>query len=232
MCGRYSISTPASKLAERFKIDVPEGYTQHYNASPTKILPVITNEHPQGLSFFYWGVVPAFAKNRSVSSKLFNVKAETILEKTSSLKALQARRCLVPADGFYDWKNLTKKRKIPYRFVVKQPEIFSFAGLWEEYEDEEEGMVHTFSIITTAPNRLTGEMNNIMPVILKQENEKKWLSNGLAEEEYIKMLTPFSADLMNSFTVSSLINNPELNKPELLKPAPPSDQFGNYTLFS
>ncbi len=232
MCGRYSISTPANKLAERFKIDVPEGYTQIYNASPTQILPVITNEHPQGLSFFYWGVVPAFAKNKSVSSKLFNVSAETILEKTSSLKGLKSRRCLVPADGFYDWKNVGKKKKIPYRFVVNQPEIFAFAGIWEEYEDEDEGMVHTFTIITTAANRLAGEMNNVMPVILSQENEKRWLSEGLEDEEYIKMLTAFPAESMSSFTVSSLINNPDLNKPELTQPAPPSDQFGNYTLFS
>lgn len=232
MCGRYSISTPATKLATRFKIDVPEGYTQHFNASPTKILPVITNEHPQGLSFFYWGVVPSFTKNKAISSKLFNVKAETILEKTSSLNALQSRRCLVPADGFFDWKNVTKKRKIPYRFVVNQPEIFAFAGLWEEYEDEEEGMVHTFSIITTAANRLVSEMNNIMPAILSPENEQKWLTNGLDGQEYLKMLSPFPADSMNSFTVSSLVNNTELNKPELLQPAPPSDQFGNYTLFS
>lgn len=232
MCGRYSISAPADKVGERFKIDVPEGYTQHYNASPTRILPVITNEHPQGLSFFYWGVVPAFAKNKAVASKLFNIKAETILEKTSSLKALQSRRCLVPADGFYDWKNVTKKRKIPYRFVVNESEIFAFAGLWEEYEDEEEGMVHTFSIITTAANRLISDTNPIMPVILTKDNEKKWLSNGLTDEEYIKMLSMYPADAMSSFTVSSLINNPDLNKPELLQPAPPSDQFGNYTLFS
>lgn len=232
MCGRYSISTPATKLAERFKIDVPEGYSSRYNASPTQILPVVTNEHPQGLSFFYWGVVPAFAKNKTITAKLYNIKAETILEKTSTLTALQSRRCLVPADGFFDWKNLTKKRKIPYRFIVKQPEIFSFAGLWEEYEDEEEGMVHTFSIITTPANKLISEMNTTMPAILTQENEKKWLSDGLSDEAYINLLTPFPADLMNSFTVSSLINNPDLDKPELLKPAPPSDQFGNYTLFS
>ena len=232
MCGRYSISTPATKLAERFKIDVPEGYSSRYNASPTQILPVITNEHPQGLSFFYWGVVPAFAKNKTVTAKLYNVRAETILEKTSSLKALQSRRCLVPADGFFDWKHVSKKRKVPYRFVVKQPEIFSFAGLWEEYEDEEEGMVHTFTIITTPSNSITSEMNTSMPAILTPENEKKWLSNELKEEQLIGLLTPFSADLMNSYTISSLINNPDLDKPELLKPAPPSDQFGNYTLFS
>ncbi len=232
MCGRYSIGVPADKLAARFKIDVPEGYTRIYNASPTQILPVITNEHPQGLSFFYWGVVPAFAKNKSVASKLFNIKAETILEKTSSLKALKSRRCLVPADGFYDWKNVTKKRRIPYRFVVNEPEIFAFAGLWEEYEDEEEGTVHTFSVITTAANRITSEMNSVMPVIISQQNEKNWLKDGLEDEDYIKMLTPFPTENMSSFTVSSLINNPDLNKPELTQPAPPSDQFGNYTLFS
>ena len=232
MCGRYSISVSASSLAERFKIDVPEAYRPRYNASPTQILPVITNENPDGVSFFYWGLIPKWAKNKAISTKLYNTKTETLLEKASSSKSLQLRRCLIPADGFFDWKNVSKKRKVPYRFVVQKPEIFAFAGLWEEYEDEEEGMVYTFSIITTGANRITSEMNSSMPAILSQANEKKWLDNSLSAEEWMNMLQPFPNDQMSSFTVSSLINNPENDRPEILKPAPAADQFGNYTLFS
>lgn len=232
MCGRYSISANATKLAERFKIDVPESYRSRYNASPTQILPVITNDNPEGLSFFYWGVVPQFAKNKAISPKLFNVKSETLLQKTSSLKALESRRCLIPADGFFDWKTIGKKRKVPYRFIVKQNELFAFAGLWEEYEDEEEGMVYTFSIITTPANTITSEMNGQMPAILSKENEKKWLSNSLTSEELFRLLQPYPSDGMSSFTVSSHLNDPEFDKPEVLNPAPAADQFGNYTLFS
>ena len=232
MCGRYSISASDSELASRFKIDVPEAYRSRYNASPTQILPVITNDNPQGVSFFYWGVVPKWAKNKSVSTKLYNTKASTLLEKVSSSKALGQRRCLVPADGFFDWKNVSKKRKVPYRFVVKEPHLFAFAGLWEEYEDDDEGMVYTFSIITTDANLLTGEMNTGMPAILSQEDEQKWLNNDLSPEEWVNLLRPYPNELMSSFTVSTLLNNPENDRPEILKPAPAADQFGNYTLFS
>lgn len=232
MCGRYSISANASQLAERFKIDVPEAYQNRYNASPTQILPVITNENPEGISFFYWGVVPKFAKNKAISPKLYNINSETLLQKASSSKGLQSRRCLIPADGFFDWKNVGKKRKVPYRFIIKQNELFAFAGLWEEYEDEEEGMVHTFSIITTSANKITSEMNGQMPAILSKENEKQWLNNSLTPEEWVKMLKPYPTESMSSFTVSSFLNNPDYERPEVLKPAPAADQFGNYTLFS
>src|SRR5690606_5233249 len=169
MCRRYSISATATELAERFNIDVPEAYRSRYNAAPTQILPVITNDNPQGLSFFYWGVVPKFAKNKSLSPKLYNTKAETLLQKTSTSKALHQRRCLIPADGFFDWKNVSKKGVVPYRFVLQEPKIFAFAGLWEEYEDDEEGMVYSFSIITTEANAITREMNLNMPAIVSRE---------------------------------------------------------------
>lgn len=231
MCRRYSISPTAAELAERFDIDVPEAYRSRYNAAPTQILPVITNDNPEGLSFFYWGVVPKFAKNKSLSPKLYNTKAETLLQKASTSKALRQRRCLIPADGFFDWKNISKKGVVPYRFVLQEQSIFSFAGLWEEYEDDEEGMVYSFSIITTSANSTIREMNLEMPAIVSREDEKTWLNNALSEEAWIKVLKPYPSQLINSYTVSSLVNNVEHDKPELLRPAPAADQFGNYTLF-
>lgn len=232
MCRRYSISPTAAELAERFDIDVPEAYRSRYNAAPTQILPVITDDNPEGLSFFYWGVVPKFAKNKSLSPKLYNTKAETFIQKATASKALRQRRCLVPADGFYDWKNVSKKGVVPYRFVLEGQKTFAFAGVWEEYEDDEEGMVYTFSIITTEANAITRDMGLSMPAIIAREDEKKWLNNDLSVDECTKLLKPFPAQMMNSFTVSSLLNNLENDKPELLRPAPAADQFGNYTLFS
>src|SRR5699024_1168626 len=119
MCRRYSISPTAAELAERFDIDVPEAYRSRYNAAPTQILPVITNDNPEGISFFYWGVVRNFAKNKSPRPKLYNTKAETLMQKASTSKTLHQRRCLVPADGFYDWNNGSRKRVVPYRFVLE-----------------------------------------------------------------------------------------------------------------
>lgn len=232
MCRRYSISPTAAELAERFDIDVPEAYRSRYNAAPTQILPVITNDNPEGLSFFYWGVVPKFAKNKSLSPKLYNTKAETLMQKASTSKALHQRRCLVPADGFYDWKNVSKKGVVPYRFVLEEPRIFAFAGLWEEYEDDEEGMVYTFSIITTEANAIAREMNLNMPAIIAKKDEKNWLQDDLTPDEWTAMLKPFPSQMMSSFTVSPLLNNLEYDRPELLRPAPAADQFGNYTLFN
>ena len=109
MCGRYTIIAKAEEIEKRFNVHVPESYQPRYNAAPTQILPVITNSSPDGLSFFHWGLIPKWAKDKSISSKLINARAETLTEKVSFKNALQQRRCLVLADGFYEWKRSSKK---------------------------------------------------------------------------------------------------------------------------
>jgi putative SOS response-associated peptidase YedK len=206
-------------------------FKPRYNIAPTQLVPVITSESPKGFSFFYWGITPDFAKNKPVSQKFINAKAETVNEKISFKSSFEKRRCLVPADGFYEWKKLGKKTKVPYRFTMANNEAFSFAGIWEEYENEKGEINHTFLILTTEPNRLVAEVHDRMPVILKKEDEKKWLDKYSSETSLLQMLTTYSADDMLSYTVSPLVNQVQNDSPGIIRKTSPMDQFGNYTLF-
>jgi putative SOS response-associated peptidase YedK len=229
---RYSICVPATSLEERFSVEVSPGYTPRFNAAPGQLLPVITNTGPNGISFFYWGLDPKWAKNKPISDKIINVQAELIPDKTSSRKSLEQRRCLVPADGFYEWKRVGKKITIPYRYVLKSKALFSIAALWEEYEDEEEKeSYHTFTMITVPANNSVLVANERMPAILQPEDEKIWLSNSGTMEDWLSVLKTYPGDLLDNYSISPRINSLTPNDAGLILPAPPADQFGNLTLF-
>lgn len=231
MCGRYSLSKSKIELEERFQAEMLADFKPRYNIAPTQLVPVITSDSPKGFSFFYWGITPDFGQNKPVAQKLINARAETIHEKISFKNSFQQRRCLIPADGFYEWKRLGKKTKIPYRFTLREVEIFSFAGIWEEYETVTGEVQHTFLILTTTPNEVVEEVHERMPVILNREAEKKWLDKYSSDSDLLKLLTPFPAELMLSYTVSPLVNSVQNDSPGIIRRTSPMDQFGNYTLF-
>jgi putative SOS response-associated peptidase YedK len=230
MIERYSISASSQQISERFAAEVPAYYSPRYNAAPTQLLPVITSGAPQGLSLFYWGKPPLWAKNKSLSEKIINLQKESLLERPVLKKALMKFRCILPADGFYAWKKVGKKTAIPYRCVADQP-LFSFAGLWEEFEDETESVVHTFTIITTLANESVGKITDRMPVILDKKGEHIWLNNASTESDLIEILTAYPSEKLNLYPVSPRINDANVDVPSLLIPTPPADQFGNLTLF-
>ena len=232
MCGRYTLTADIKVIEKRFDIDATAHFKPRYNAAPTQLLPIITNQNTQGFSFFYWGMIPRWSKNKNISNKLINARAETITEKVSFKNAFKQRRCLIPADGFYEWKNLGKKQKVPYRILLKNTEPFAFAGLWEEFEDEKDNVAHTFTIVTTAANNLVHAIHDRMPVILPQEAEQKWLDDATSEAELLDLLKPYPANDMDYYTVSPSVNTPANDYPELVKHTPPADQHGNYTLFN
>ncbi|MDF2158287.1 SOS response-associated peptidase [Algoriphagus sp. CAU 1675] len=231
MCGRYSLSKSKIELEERFQAEMLADFKPRYNIAPTQLVPVITSQSPKGFSFFYWGITPEFGQNRPVAQKLINAKAETVGEKVSFKNSFQKRRCLIPADGFYEWKRLGKKTKIPYRFTVRDEELFAFAGIWEEFENVNGESQHTFLILTTTPNETVGEIHDRMPVILNKEDEKKWLDSYTSENDLLAMLKPYDAEKMVSYTVSNLVNSVQNDSPALIKKTLPIDQHGNYTLF-
>ena len=145
-------------------------FSPRYNIAPTQLVPVITSQSPKGFSFFYWGITPDFGKNKPVAQKLINARAESVNDKISFKSSFEKRRCLIPADGFYEWKKLGKKTKIPYRFTLREGELFAFAGIWEEYETVSGEIEHTFLILTTSPNETVSEIHDRMPVILNRQN--------------------------------------------------------------
>ncbi|MBN3583524.1 SOS response-associated peptidase [Algoriphagus aestuarii] len=231
MCGRYSLSKSKIELEERFQAEMLPEFKPRYNIAPTQLVPVITSGSSKGFSFFYWGITPEFGKNKPVAQKLINAKAETVDQKVSFKSSFQKRRCIIPADGFYEWKKLGKKTKIPYRFTLRDTELFSMAGIWEEYETLNGEIQHTFLILTTSPNEIVSEIHDRMPVILTKEQEKVWLDSYSKEEDLMKILNPISADLMISYTVSPLVNTVQNDTPAVMRKTSPMDQHGNYTLF-
>lgn len=231
MIDRYSITAPKAKIHERFHSEVLDNYAPNYNASPTQLLPVIMHTSPQGVSTFYWGNLPKWSKNKALSEKIINIHAESIPEKSTLKRGIMKNRCLIPADGFYAWKKLGKKTTVPYRFVVKDNELFSFAGIWEEFEDEDGNELHTFSIITTLANDLVGSVQERMPAILDPSSEKIWMDKNSSEAALMDLLVPYPPDQMSYYPVSPRILDSNVNVPSLIIPTPPADQFGNLTLF-
>lgn len=231
MIDRYSITATAEQVSMRFLADVPDFYKAHYNASPTHLLPVITSSTPQGVSSFYWGTAPTWAKNKSVSEKIINLHIEDFSEKLSLKKALRKQRCIVPADGFYGWKRVGKKTSIPFRFVFKSQRLFSFPALWEEFEDTDGVQIQTFAIVTSPADRIVGSIQDRMPVILSRESEDIWLNQDSSEDALLKAISASDTKDMNYYPVSPRISQQDVDVPSLIVPTPPSDQYGNLTLF-
>lgn len=216
MCGRFQLSVKGRHISERFNVEVfDELYKPNYNCAPSQKLPVITNEDPGKLSFLKWGLIPSWAKDPKIGFNLINTRAESISEKPSFRNAFKNRRCLVPANGFYEWKK--DENKTPYLIFLKSDELFAMAGIWETWKDGEGRPVYTFSIVTTTPNALMKNIHNRMPVILPQELEEAWLK-GNDEPTLIEMLKPFDEKQMGAHPVSKRVNSPANNDAEIVLP--------------
>ena len=231
MPGRYTITQKEEILHERFNAEVTDRYIPKFNASPTQLLPVITNVNPDGFSFFYWGINPEISKNKAVSVKLYNTPSSQIPEKASFRRTFRNHRCIIPADGFYEWKKISRKGKVPYRITFKTREVFAIAGLWDEYEDDSGQAIHTFSMITVEANDFVSEMSETMPAILRHEDEKTWMDPDSSDEILLGLLRPYDGEAMDAYTVSPAINHQGIDRPDLILPSVPADQFGNYSLF-
>jgi putative SOS response-associated peptidase YedK len=232
MPSAYSIASDASLIDNTFNIDVTEAFQPKYNACPTQLLPVITSDNPDGLSFFYWGVNPAFAKSKRVSDKLTLAPLEEIPDRSRLRRYLRTQRCAIIADGFYDWKMLSKKGRTPYRFFLPDNTPFAIAGLWDSFESEQGETIHTFMMITTAANQEVADITDRMPAMLESDLLIEWLNDSNTEEEsMISLLKPYTEKTLNRFTVNPKLGDSNFDSPELLKNVPPADQFGNFTLF-
>ena len=206
MCGRFSLSANEAELNLRFELEGGEApYVPRYNGAPTQLLAIITGESPHRLSYHRWGLIPPWAKDISIGNKMINARAETITEKASFRTPLFSKRCLVPADGFYEWQQDTGKQ--PYRIFVKSNALFAMAGLWERWKSPAGEVVDSFNIITTEANEFMKPIHNRMPGILKREDEKTWLGSK-DSAEILKLLRPYPAEDMDAYPVSKLVNSP------------------------
>jgi putative SOS response-associated peptidase YedK len=216
MCGRYTISTDPARLAERFQAEVPPQLTTpRFNAAPTQLLPVVLDAD-HSMQLLRWGLIPHWAEDASIGNKMINARAETIAQKPSFREAFRKRRCLVLADGYYEWQK-TADGKQPMRFVLNNEGPFAFAGLWETWRHGEE-LIRSFTIITTSANATTAPVHNRMPVILLPEHEQRWLDPKTEPLDLHELLLPYPDDEMRFYPVSKSINSPSNEGATLIAP--------------
>ncbi len=217
MCGAFSILHPFRDLSTRFNAGYNESFEKpRYNIRPSQPIPTIFNVDPTHINFSIWGVHPAWDKTR----KMFFINArEDSLNKPTWKRLLNEQRCLIPADGFYEWFKTNKsKNKIPYRFELKNKELFSFAGLWQE-ETDSTGQVNPHCvIITTEPNKIVSDVHDRMPAILKKEDEQTWLNPDNSIEAVLATLKPYPANKMHKYQISTLVNSAMNDTIDIIKP--------------
>jgi putative SOS response-associated peptidase YedK len=218
MCGRYRLSRRAEILASYFYAQYDGmDWEARYNIAPTQTVPVIRqdlNTPVRRASFMRWGLVPSWARAVSVGASMINARSETAREKPAFKELLQRRRCLIPADAFYEWKKVGKSKQ-PFCFEMTKREPFAFAGLWDSWRTPEGTALETCTILTTTPNRLLAEVHDRMPVILPAASYDLWLDPGFREVAAVsEMLRPFDTDLMRRYPVSECVNSVANDGPE------------------
>ena len=233
MYDRYAIHTPASKIREELAVEIPAAYLPSYNAGPTQLLPVITSQDKRGVSFFHWGLMAKWSNNKSISAKSINLSADTAFQKTSYRNQLMTHRCIIPISGFYAWKRVSKKQLVPYYYFPTQMPLLGIAGLWEEFEDIDGSVSHSFIMLTVRSSSALIEIEDQMPAFLEPMACLNWLNTNNIEqmEEMVMSITEKHTSLA-SHSVSPAIGDIKNNYAQLIKSVPPSDQHGNYTLFS
>jgi len=221
MCGRFTLTATPQALTEAFAgYAVPDKTPIRYNIAPSQPVAVITNTNEKRLDFFVWGLVPAWAKDPKIGNRLINARAETLGEKPSFKNAYKRRRCLVLADGFYEWqKKPGSKTKTPMYIRLASGRPFAFAGLWEQWHAPDGGEMLSCTIITTEPNELLRPIHNRMPVILLPDAYSAWLNPAEQKPgDLSHLLKPYPAVAMAAYPVSTLVNNPRHDGPECIAP--------------
>jgi len=224
MCGRYRLSRRKQVVEEYFEsVSEEEDWSPRYNIAPTQPVATIRQKgNSRILSTMRWGLVPSWATDIKIGNQLINGRSESVLEKPALRDSFRSRRCLIPADGFYEWKKSGKARH-PFHFGMKDGSLFAFAGVWDRWKSPAGQVLESCSILTTAPNQLLDGVHDRMPVILPQRHYQLWLAAPATESGRLAdLLVPFDASFMHSYPVSPLVNKPENDMPEcaLEVPAP------------
>lgn len=222
MCGRYQLHTPVAILQQAFRFSQRPNLEPRYNIAPTQSVPIVrrTTGDELELAMVRWGLVPFWAKELSVGARMINARAERVATAPSFRAAFKARRCLVPADGFYEWRKVEDaKRKQPYVIRRRDRQPFAFAGLWESWKGPD-GPVETCTIITTQANATLASLHERMPVILEAADHERWLDPG--KPAAADLLKPAADDLLEVFPVSTRVNYVANEGADLIEPINPA----------
>ena len=220
MCGRFNLRLPSAQLAEIFHLLRAPDFLPRYNIAPTQPVAAIRTEDGQReLALLHWGLIPSWAKDPKMGARMINARAETVAEKPSFRSAFRRHRCLIPASGFYEWKQTDSRVKQPYHIAMRDDRAFAFAGLWEHWNGNDGSEIESCTIITTEANEFLKEIHDRMPVILHADDHDRWLDpKNENKTELLSLLTPYPAEEMRADTISTLVNNVRNDSPECLAP--------------
>lgn len=223
MCGRYTLFSDKNDIEELFSVDIDdELYHSSYNIAPGSDSLVILMPRPnvRDAGLFRWGLIPSWADDEKVGIKMTNARSETLLEKPSFKKPFQRQRCIIPANGFYEWQTIYDK-KTPFYVRTLDQDIFGFAGIYEQWKSPDKStVINSYTIISTESNTLLQPLHDRMPVILEQRYYEKWLDPVNSQtDELMKMLKPYPTERMSIYRVSTDVNDEQKNGPELIQPA-------------
>ena len=222
MCGRFTLRTPATVLIEQFGLstglDALDDLKPRYNIAPSQqVLAVRESEGHRVPVWLRWGLIPSWADDAKIGYKLINARGNTVASKPSFRSAFKSRRCLVLADGYFEWKPIDSKHKQPYYFQRADGAPFAFAGLWEHWHKEQVA-IESCTLITTDPNALAGTVHNRMPVVLNERDYEMWLTADTPRERLQQFLLPLPDDVLTATPVSTYVNKPANQGPECIEP--------------
>jgi putative SOS response-associated peptidase YedK len=221
MCGRFTLAVDPGILKETFPwVEVPPDIPGRWNVSPSQPVAVVPNDGSNRLDFYTWGLIPSWAKDPKIGDRMINARAETLAEKPAFRAAYRRRRCLIFADGFYEWRQEPgRTAKIPMYIQLKSKKPFAFAGLWEIWYNGDGSEIRSCTIITTNPNRLVEDIHNRMPVILPAKVHQEWLSQEERDPKQLdRLLVPYEAEEMYAYPVSRMVNSPQNDNPSCILP--------------
>ena len=219
MCGRYTLRTTAREIAEVFEVpEVPE-LPARYNIAPTQDVPVIRlGDGGREFALLHWGLIPSWADDPAIGSRMINARAETVAEKPAFRRAFRSRRCLVVSDGFFEWRR-EGGRKQPYFIRMKDERPFAFAGLWERWEKLGEP-IESCTVITGEPNEVVAPLHDRMPVIVPESAYDTWLDPGVSDPKRLQeLLVPYPPEEMEAYPVSTMVNSPSNDRAGCIAPA-------------
>lgn len=222
MCGRFTQTHSADEIAAAFQVSYVPPQPPRYNIAPSQAVVAVlqtTDQPERHLRSHRWGLIPKWAKDSSIGYKLINARSETVAEKPSFRSAFKYRRCLIPADGFYEWQRQAGQKQ-PYYFCLRDRQPFAFAGLWEEWQSSEGELLQSCTLLTTTANEVLAPVHERMPVILPADTYETWLDPHNQNTAQLQdFLHPYPAERMIGFPVSSWVNNPSHDTAECIQPA-------------
>ncbi|MCY3781650.1 MAG: SOS response-associated peptidase [Chloroflexi bacterium] len=225
MCGRYTLTADAQAIQLAFQLDDVSAWAQpRFNIAPSQQVSVITDRDPKVLQFFKWGLIPFWAKDPAIGQRMINARSETAAEKPSFRTAFKRRRCLIPADGYFEWQK-RGGRKVPIYIQRNDCEIFAMAGLWESWKQHDGSALHSCAILTTEANDTIRPIHHRMVVMIEPEDHNLWLApRELIQQEWLPLMAGCPSDKLRFYEVSTEVNRPVNDNPSVIVPVVPPTQ--------